>query len=431
MSGPGGYYDDMAQYFIGRRPNQVTPSTVGPNDGQTAGQQNAAPEGQNAALGGALNFTPIKDHPVEKSPLTETRTVMHEFTGYLSLNNIGTTIKETQGGVVNGFYLNMNNLFQIVETTFVPQPTGASNLNPTFGPSITRQNEGYTYGSGSGATAMWTNNGREDFPRRFVGTGNVGNKALEEGICQENYGTWVRWYQKMYRYYHHMETNFKITVQYANFNADVDKRVVEATGAELQESGRETEGTRRRHVYIAHHPESYVQDNQSDIYPNQIVSVGPDGNQIVRMIGLHQLKKFKNVKIQEVQNPKLVNHGANCEIVITGTWMPGKREGSVRNLEDIKQWYPTGAPPTGNWRERESFYAITAADSCRRGNVNVKIEVSHKVQYKDLREIIKYAPAPTHIGQACCMRFGIDDVQFPYPLENHLVAPYNPAVDPW
>jgi hypothetical protein len=371
-----------------------------PSDNSSVG----APQGNNAELGGGLNYTTIQDHPPEKSPFTETRTVVHEFVGYLSLNSIGKTIKQTEAGPEQGFWLNLNQPYDLVNTTFVDQTP--SNAAPKFGPAVTMAAEGTTFASPG-------TNARTQFPRRFVGATGF-NTAAEAGACQPAYGTWTRWYQKMYRYYHVIETNWKITAEYANFD-----------------SSGNCEGTRKRHVYLCHHPESYVQANNSDIVPNQIVSVSAAGAQVVRMIGLHQLKKFKNVKINEIENPKNISVNANTKTTITGTWFPGMREGSVRNLQDIKQWYATGAKPSPNWAEREKFVAILGADSDYVGNINIKIEMSMKVQYKDLKEPIKYAAAPTHIDQSVLLRPGIDDIQYPYPYENHLEFPYNPATGAW
>lgn len=358
--------------------------------------------------GGALQYTSIKDHPPEKSPFTETRTVVHEFTGYLSLNQISKTMKLVEGenSVEQAFYVNLNNPYFIVEATFVGQ---ATNATPTFGPSVTMSKESLT-ASNPGTANM---NVRDNFPRRFVGTTNVGTDN-ESGYTQANWGTWTRWFQKQYRYYHVMETNYKITFEYANVN-----------------SAGTAEATAKRNVYVCYYPESYVQDNQSDIVPNQILSVSPTGTEVVKMIGLHQLKKFKGVKIQEVQNPKNVSMESKNGTTVTGTWKPGMREGSVRNIQDIKQWYPVGAKPSPTWAERMKFVAISAADSVNWGSLNVKIEVSSKVQYKDLKEDIKYCAAPTHIDRALKLRAGIDDIQYPYPFENHLAAPYNPANGAW
>jgi hypothetical protein len=373
-----------------------------------APQSNAQTQTENSGANpkGGLNFTQIKDHAPEKSPFTETRTVLHEWTGYLSMNGISKTLMLAEApSPENAFYINMNNPYNVIEGTLVGQAVG---LSPIFGISCTQSAESATYNLAGSDT-----NSRVNFPRRLVGETNF-NEPTEAGVIQGAFPTWLRWYQKMYRYYHVIEANYKITARYANYN-----------------SSGNAEGTAKRDAFIAIIPESYTADNNSDITPSQIVSVDASGNQIIRMIGLHQLKKFKNVQLHPMDNPKNVSKDCKDTVVITGSWKPGQREGSVKNLEDIKQWYPVGAPPSPAWNERIKVAAISGTDATAVSNINLKIEVSYKIQYKDLQEIIKYAPSPTWLGEAVILRCGIDDIQFPYPVENHLQAPYNPATGTW
>ena len=53
------------------------------------------------------------------------------------------------------------------------------------------------------------------------------------------------------------------------------------------------------------------------------------------------------------------------------------------------------------------------------------------VQYKDLKDDLKYKAEPAHGNNAVHLRYGIDDIQYPYPIENHRVTVYNPSVKPY
>jgi len=183
-------------------------------------------------------------------------------------------------------------------------------------------------------------------------------------------------------------------------------------------------------VIIGVYPESYVQSNQSDIKPLTIVTT--NGNVPTnKLVGLKQLKKFKGIKFYTIKAPRDIDGERQRTLTIKGSFKPGDRIGSVRNITDIKQWYETGVPPSPNWIENHAFVFLddeynTAGtpNTC----VNVKVEMEWIIQYKDLKPGVKYVSEPTHGNNCVHLRVGIDDVQFPYPLENHNDEIYDPAV---
>ena len=60
--------------------------------------------------------------------------------------------------------------------------------------------------------------------------------------------------------------------------------------------------------------------------------------------------------------------------------------------------------------------------------VNCAIEMEWLIQYKDLKDKVKYIMEPTHGNQAVHLRYGIDDIQFPYPIQSHRKDPYVPPI---
>ena len=187
-------------------------------------------------------------------------------------------------------------------------------------------------------------------------------------------------------------------------------------------------------ILIGVYEESYVQSNQSDIKPYELETVDPVTNApVYRRMAHKQLEKIKGVKWYTISNYKGTGEQTGKHTVtITGTWKPGKRLGSVRNLTDIKQWYPTGASPSPMWNENATFFFITndynavANETSSWACVNCHIEMNWMIQYKDLKDGIKYCAQPTHGNSAIHLRYGIDDIQYPYPIENHRNTLYKP-----
>jgi hypothetical protein len=355
---------------------------------------------------GGFAINKIQYHPPDKNFITETRTVRHHWEGYLSINGIGKT-PQISSTVINGFDLILNNIYQPISVSFVPQLS----QTPVAGPSV-RQAAAHN------PTDPTSWNARTNFPRRMVGTSSSTDLTLDTGVAQHNHPTWRYWYEKMYTYWAPLSCNYKVTVSFNNFFPSV------ASGEN------QTTTSYNSDVIIGVFPESYVQSNQSDIKPMTIdTTIGNVPTN--KSVGLKQLQKFKGIKFYRISNPRQIGDKQNHTVTITGSWKPGDRIGSVRNLTDIKQWYPTGAPPSPTWVENDSFVFLNNDFTTVEGlqnNVNVHVDMNWIMQYKDLKPSIKYVAEPTHGNNAVHLRVGIDDIQFPYPLENHNDAPYAPAV---
>jgi hypothetical protein len=361
---------------------------------------------------GGFAINKIIPHKPDYEPLTETRTVRHTWEGYLSVNSIIPYWVKADNSASNQFSLQMNHIYRPIAGAFVAQTDAgppALGLSPKMAP---------------GRNPHGTNgNARLNFPRKMVGDG--ANEDI--GVIINNTPTYKNWYEKLYRFWTPISSKYKVTVSF-----NLRHGAGNGTGSNSSPMDFNSD------ILIGVWEESYVQSNQSDVKPFELQTVSATTNAIRTVkLGHKNLEKIKGIKwytIGPMNNTgeKTTNH----TVEITGTWKPGQRLGSVRNLTDIKQWYPVGTAPDPMWVEQTTFIFIsndyaTLADSATEANwrcVNCAIEMEWLIQYKDLKDKVKYIMEPTHGNQAVHCRYGIDDIQFPYPIQSHRKDPYLPAV---
>lgn len=358
---------------------------------------------------GGFAINKIIPHKPDYEPLTETRTVRHTWEGYLSVNGISRTAQKD--GVLNAFDLLLNHIYQPISCSFVAQT--AANA-PTFGLS-TRQ----APHRNSNAASANNPNSRIDFPRRMVG-----GTTEDTGVAAYNTPTYKNWYEKLYRFWTPIQSSYKVTVSFNQKNNS-------GTGLTNAASPMDFNGD----ILIGVYEESYVNSNQSDIKPYSMQTVASATNAVRTVnLGHKNLEKIKGIKWYTISPFSTTGEKTNSHTVtITGSWKPGQRLGSVRNLTDIKQWYSVGSSPDPMWVENNSFFFIsndynTAFEPTSWVCVNVAIEMEWIIQYKDLKDKVKYLMEPTHGNDSVHLRYGIDDIQFPYPIESHRPTPYNPGV---
>jgi hypothetical protein len=401
------------------KPNTNTGSTTGQNKNGAATTSEPTPKptsepaptptnassGDKTSVGiGGFGINAIIPHKPDYQPFTETRTVLHEWEGYCSVNNIQRTSEV--GSVVNGFDLILNHIQQPFVGTFVKQTDGSP---PTFGLSVKA--------APHRAAGQPSYNARRDFPRRMIGA----TADKEVGLSVFNHPTWKWWYEKMYNYWTPLSCNYNVTVAFNNFQTD-----------SLGSSDTLANTARNMDVIIGVYEESYVASNTSDIKPYSITTANLDNTKTAKKIGIKQYEKIKGIRWYKISNPKSSARTGDHVVTISGTWRPGERLGSIRNIQDMKQWYTTGTPPDPLWNENVSFVFLesdyTGCATTNGPNVNCRIEMQWVIQYKELNQKIKYKAEPTHGNDAIHLRIGMDDIQFPYPVENHCDGLYNPTV---
>jgi hypothetical protein len=372
-------------------------------------------DGTGTAVGmGGFAINKIIPHKPDYEPLTETRTVRHTWEGYLSVNSILPYAVKSDNSASNQFSLQMNHIYRPVAGTLVAQTDTAI---PSMGLSslmAPHRNPNLALASNT--------NGRFNFPRKLVGDGANENV----GAIINNTPTYRNWYEKLYRFWTPISSNYKVTV---SFNL----KHTSGNSTTSNESPVDFNGD----ILIGVYEESYVQSNQSDVKPFQLRTVAASTNAYRTVkLGHKNLEKIKGIKWYTI-SPMNANgeKQGNHTVTITGNWKPGQRLGSVRNLTDIKQWYTTGTTPDPLWVEQNTFIFLTndyntvkrdseASWTC----VNCAIEMEWIIQYKDLKDTVKFVMEPTHGNDAVHLRIGVDDVQFPYPIQSHRQTPYVPTV---
>jgi hypothetical protein len=355
---------------------------MAPTDGQVGGGSGGA-NGEAPQLGqGGLAVPGYEFHQPDSSPWTETRTVLHHWEGYLSCNELSNKID------LNRFSIVQNNPYQAIAAELVA--ANRSGVN------------GGAEGIGNGLAVASQVDSRLVFPRTVRGSGGA---TINEGLTSPTTATWVKWYEKLYRFYATLECNWEVTFWYPL-------------------SGNSNENTKE--AVIMWWDQSYVQNNQSDIRPvltSRVVANVPS----TVTPGEEHLKSWKGIKSARITNKTNNDPTRKNKITIKGKWTANDAPGSVRNIADIKQWYNTGAAPSPNWIESTLFAIVRDAESYGENRVNCKITVDKVVQYKDLKDGVKYAGQPVHGNNAIHLRPGIDDIQYPYPRESDSEL-YNPAV---
>lgn len=378
----------------------------------------AAPAGADEVTGsgGGLIYTSIYDYPAEGQLFTETRTANLKWEGYFSVHNCARALKAGAAtSMANSFAITLNHPYQPLVATL---NTGSVTKNRDVSGSIVSGLSAYP------ATQKFDQAGPHlqrtvgatteyiYFPRQLVcetpTTAGDYRQTYIDGTVQLSRPTWLAWYEKLYEYYHVLESRYVIKIKHVG--------AFDSTRGNLalnSDAG----------VLIGVHPQSYVHNNISDIYPEEVQVPDNAGNIQTRSVTVDQAQNFKNLKWYSVDPP----HADKGNITtITGNWKPGDITGSVKNVEDIKQWYATGAEPSPMWHEQHVFWLFCKGEVQELPAVDVHVFVEYKVQFKDLKQIVKFAPEPTHASQNVDLRIGIDNVQFPYSWNAHRTSIYDP-----
>lgn len=181
-----------------------------------------------------------------------------------------------------------------------------------------------------------------------VTLGTSGAGVVADANCKPGYRTW---YEKLYESYHVIETQYRIT--FVNPETEVGRRV---------------------RVYEEH--DVFTASNSSNIMPS---GASPFSlNALFREVKTHIVTERNN------------NDDRTWVKVIEGTWRPGVWSKNVKNDEDIKTWYTTGAGPDPLWIEelvltvRPDEYMTTFA------NLNCFVELRYVVQFKNPRQTVRY-----------------------------------------
>lgn len=387
-----------------------------------------------------IQINEVEYHKPDSNFLTETRTVRHTWEGFLSVNNIQPTSGRT-GEKYNAFDVVLNHPYEPITTAngfAVQSSTETITTGCSVVPAPHRVN------TDNDAANTRRRNERGKFPRQMI--------LNNEGVPLYNTPTWLNWYTKLYRYYTPLSAKYRATVGFNNFIINQSAGSTQSRAWSQKNSD----------ILIGVFKESYVQSNKSDQRPYVVKTLAENEvNEKLAFLGKRQYDKFKGMKWYKLSAPREIGQNGPPTITIYGSWKPGDHIGSVRNLDDVKSWYATGAKPDPEWYENNSFVFITddyntcwdqtgiaPSDGNAAANppvapvvytvnyesnmngpcVNVHLEMEWIVQYKDLKDNVKYCIAPTHGNRAVHLRPGIDDVQFPYPIQNHRTSPYIPTV---
>ena len=102
---------------------------------------------------------------------------------------------------------------------------------------------------------------------------------------------------------------------------------------------------------------------------------------------------------------------------ISGVWRPGEQHKNVVNEEDIKTWNTTGAVPSNGWVEdlvlliMQDDYAAGSAEN----SFNVRISLEYIVQFKDVKQQIRYPHSTDGVINA--IAYPTDVIQVPNTTE--------------
>ena len=373
-----------------------------------------------------LNYTMPSDHAPEGQMLTNTRTALLKWEGYLSINRICTHLKENQGEN-NAFDIRLNHPYFPLDTNFIDLSEQLSKTGPSVfrAKAVLNQMPNVSTPATASTGNVKSVKGRGIlFPRQIVATSDpVGVTDFYDKKIVGRSGpqrcAWSSWYDKIYDYYHVLEANYVVTIEHASNSA-----------------------SDRQPVLIGVHEEAYVENNPNDIWPYSMAYPNAEGQPARDSVSMsvEQAKRFKGMRWYKLEN-RLNATLQPWKLQIRGNWTPGSIEGSVKNLDDIKQWYPTGQAPAPVWEELHGFWFFLADDTfaaagtgtntqAQNANldmlypaVNVKVEVEYKVQYKGLKTPLHFAAEPSRDGDCVKLVFGPDNCQFPYPTDAHQHAP--------
>lgn len=376
------------------QPSNVSPEA--PSTTATVGTQTAG-GGAPGSVPRGLNFTPIILHKPDPTPFTDTRTVEHKLVTYCSVNLPGHT--PADGTDTTAFNIRLNDPY----TTFIQ--TG----------SLKAQTANTAVVKGVSCHMAPPNNNNPgdllEFPRtmRNASGGFTGTPKLRM--------SWIEWYRKQYKYYHVCQTDVKITITHAHKS--------------VSKSDDSNWGNSDRTIAVGYYRNSLSGDPNDNV-PFSTTDIPNDTNGWgdTTQYGIANFEKFRGIKWKYVTNPmqgNTLNQGGHTQ-VITETYRDTDIPDNVKNLDQAKQWYATGASPTPFVAEELRLMFIRGPQATGSGSVNCKIEVTQLVQYKDLRPSLRFVDQPTHGNYCIHLRPGIDDVQYPYPSRTQRKLDYLPDV---
>ena len=128
-------------------------------------------------------------------------------------------------------------------------------------------------------------------------------------------------------------------------------------------------------------------------------------------------KSWPNVKQVTFDKRDAVNHQTSWKKSISGVWRPGQLHKNVVNEEDIKTWHTTGAVPANSWVEDAVFLFMqdSYAQGTQENSFNICVHLEYIVQYKDLKQAIRYPHSTDSTINA--ISFPADSIQVPNTTE--------------
>ena len=285
--------------------------------------------------------------PRELGIFTETRTAYLPIKFGFSFNKL---INSAFG--TNTFKIRLNSPYNILRDTVFTQQTEGGAVQNGVG---THQAQAYNMTTGNNPgplTAFETTL----YPATEPTASTSGALVVGDDNCRP---AWRKWYEKMYESYHTIETHYKLTF----FNP-------------------ETTIGRRANVYI-----------EKDVY-----TASSTGNIMPTNAGQFYLNtQWRD--IEQIIVPERNNSSNEGFVKVhQGTWKPGTWSRNTLNSEDVKAWYATGAEPSPNWVENLVIGALTDEFNINEySNLNVLVELTYVVQFKDLKQAFRY---PQAIGTA-------------------------------
>ena len=396
-------------------PAPIVPSSASnePAIPQSTAKTLTAPSTSNTNTGipaaGGINYTTIVPHAPEIDTLTDRRTVLHDWVGYFSMNQLDRKLDVTNLATINQFVINLNHPYKPIDCYM--NPSAAAGYNKSGASKFYIPNPGVCnfpapahayftdteFGEQSKTGGIINENRFWRPPRFFPRTlcSDETNKDQGSPVVRCRY---TEWYKKIYEYYTQLETEY--TIEFTH-----------------PQQGWPNE---RLPIVVAIREESFVENNQTDETPTSIWTMlknEPEAIEFLKGVSVEDMKTWKGVKFYRLTNQDYSGVGPQNKLTINYKWNPSKIKGSVKNLEDIKQWYQTGIPPNPLWTERHRVFVF--ADEGRgydyKPNVNVKVMVKYTTQYKELRPNLKFNNPICLDANVVSLRIGRDDVQFPYP----------------
>ena len=267
----------------------------------------------------------------ELGVFTETRSTILPLRFYLSMNKL-----DSMTGVA--FNLRLNAPYNLTTTSMVSQTAGSARVKgvsvdapPDGLTNTTTQLQGYTSAITLGGQSLTAS-----------GSGVPAGTDLKPA--------WRQWYDKLYDSYHVVKTEYR--VKFRNARSAIDTDAV---------------------VY----------------YDYDVSTANNTGNTMPTTLDQEYYKTWKHVEQVKVA-PKAQANGEKYVATIEGTWVPGSIAKNTVNATDIKTWYTTGAAPTPAWTEQLSMIAFLRGGASAYTHLDVEVEVAYYVQYRDLKDTVRY-----------------------------------------